>query len=65
MKATSGFDSSSEMELLSILLRILSGDALRTPATGGGDTSGLDRFLSFFVGCFLQFEGPIFKFLVL
>jgi hypothetical protein len=52
LKATIGFDSLSEMELSSILLWILGGNALRIPATGGGDTCGLDGFLAFFVGCF-------------
>jgi hypothetical protein len=41
-KVTSGFDSSSKMELSSILLRFLGADALRTPATGGGGTQGPD-----------------------
>jgi hypothetical protein len=51
------------MELASILLRILGDDALRTLATGGGDTCGLDCFLVFFVGCFLQFERPYLQIL--
>jgi hypothetical protein len=42
LKATSGFVSSSDMELSSILLWILGGDALRTPAIGGGGTQGPD-----------------------
>jgi hypothetical protein len=58
-KATSGFDSSSEMELSSILLRFLGGDALRTPTICGGGTQGSDFFFSFCPRVFsIIREGP-------
>jgi hypothetical protein len=53
LKATNGFVSSSDMQLSSILLRILGGDALRTPAKGGGGTQGPDCFFSFYHRVFL------------
>jgi hypothetical protein len=53
LKVASGFVFSSEMELSSTLLRILGGDALRTPAIGGDGTQGPDCVFNFSLGCFL------------
>jgi hypothetical protein len=42
----------------SALPLLLGGNALRTPAFGGGDARGLDCFASLVPGCFLQSRRP-------
>jgi hypothetical protein len=49
------------MELSSILLLFLSGDDWRTRTISGGDTKGLDCFLSFVLGHLLEFGRPFLQ----